>query len=180
MRRLDPDLLRFTGRSSSVSAALAVAVLAIGAACGAASQPPLDNGTWYGKILRVEAAAGSIVFVPVCKENRFGDWRMVSGRARLPRRNPVASSATLVIFRRVPDPNVLSRAQRVDLQEIAFVVLHGRRPTYFPGWWLVVKGGKVVSIKENAGIAVKGTLWARHYRCIYDPRTVSYIGTDTA
>lgn len=160
--------------------ALAVSsVMTVTTSCAGAGTARLGEGEWYGKILSVDSSRRELTFVPLCKPNQKGVWVAVPPRLRIPSHARVAARAVLVVFAHVKNPAVLELSQRVSLARIGEVVLHGRRPTYFPGWWVTVKAGETTVVKENAGITVRGTPWAATYGCIYSPATAAIVGTDT-
>ena len=105
------------------------------------------DGEWYGKIVSVSVSRRTLMFAPACR-----------GSATVPVSERGAESlliahADLEIYYRPGGKVVGGHVQAASLKLLASVAAHGRLPDFPPGWFVTVKGGAVISVREDRACA---------------------------
>jgi hypothetical protein len=162
--------------SHEVTKTLRLLLAAVGASlvggCGGQHER-LADGSWYGKVLRVNVAHRALTFTPACRASKSG------GSFRATRRAPVTITvsprADIAIYYRPNGDAAAGHSQSADLRGFAHVALRGHLPDFPPGWFIAVRDGAAVSIEEDSGIRATGGAEQRKYGCVWSRDTRRFV-----
>jgi hypothetical protein len=134
---------------------------------------PLRSGSWYGKVVSVNAARATLVFAPACMLTASQRWISVAKRESV--RLNISRDAALDIYFRPDGDAARGHSQSVDLRGLADVAANGRLPSHPPGWFVTLRNGVAVSVAEDSGIRSTGRAARRTFACVWSRGTQSFV-----
>src|SRR2546430_17193902 len=124
-----------------------VAVLAAG--CGG-HRTSLGDGSWYGKVVAVDAQRRSVTFAPACGLSDRERW--TAAATRTPVTLALAPHADLEIYYRPNGSVAAGHEQPLGLRQFKDVAEKGTLPDLPPGWFVTLSRHTATSIAEDSGL----------------------------
>jgi hypothetical protein len=144
--------------------------------CGGGTRR-VGDGSWYGKVVKVDVAQRTLTFAPACRFSRSGRWIAVPAPSRVPAAVPLSSRADLEIYYRPKGKGAKGHGQSADLTQLADVVRRGHLPASPPGWFVRVRNRVAVSVDEDSGIRSSGKADRRTFACVWSRSTQAFVSS---
>jgi len=135
------------------------------------------DGDLYGKLVAVNVADRKLTFAPVCRLSKSGHWIALPVKSRTQITATIRPKARLEIYYRPNGNAAAGNARSGNLRQVADVVVHGHLPDFPPGWFITVRDGAVLSVREGSGIRSSGKGDKRRFACVWSRSTQSFVGS---
>jgi hypothetical protein len=153
---------------------LVALIAAFATGCGGRS-PGVDDGDWYGKVVRVNVPHRKVTFEAACRLSKSGRWMALPVNSRAQVTATIAPHAHLQIYYRPSGNLAWGHGQSAGLPMLADVALHGQLPDFPPGWFVTVRDGAVVTLNEDSGLRSSGRADQRRFACVSSRGTQAFV-----